>query len=438
MTDFDLATRFLLQLVVILMACRAVGWLGQTVGQAQVVCEMIAGVILGPSLFGLMAPEAFNWLFPNRTAAGSPHPSMSILYVFSQVGIVLYMFVVGMDFRLEVFAAKAKSAILVAVAGLAAPFALGFLAMLTFDARSLYGPGVSPYLGATFVGAAMCVTAFPVMARILYERGMASTPIGTLALSSGALADAAAWCLLAVILTAMKADPRIALYAIGGGAALVVIAILGRPVLARLERWTVRERGITPPIALTTLTLLMLCAWYSDTIQIFSVFGAFIFGAAMPRGMLSEGLKDKLGPVTNWILLPVFFVYTGLNTRVDQIDGARGVLLLLLVLVPAIAGKLVGCMVAARAGGESWRDAAIVGALMNSRGLMELVMLNIGIREGVIGTEMYTLLVVMAIVTTVLTTPLVAQLAPLSPRRSAHEAAEGRLQLQADGYSNKM
>lgn len=425
MTDFDLAVRFFLQLVVILMACRVVGWLGQKMGQAQVVCEMIAGVILGPSLFGLLAPDAFAWLFPTRTAAGAPHPSMSILYVFSQVGIVLYMFVVGMDFRLDVFAAKARSALLVAIAGLAVPFALGFFAMLTFDARSLYGPGMNPYLGASFVGAAMCVTAFPVMARILYERRMASTPIGTLALSSGALADAAAWCMLAVILTAMKSDPRIALYAIGGGTALVVAMVyLGRPALARLEGWTVREGGITPPIALTTLALLMLCAWYSDMIQIFSVFGAFIFGAAMPRGTLSEGLKAKLEPITNWILLPIFFVYSGLNTRVDQIDGLRGVLLLLLVLVLAITGKLVGCMLAARAGGESWRDSAVIGALMNSRGLMELVLLNIGMREGVIGTEMYTLLVVMAIVTTLLTTPLVARLTPIPPETRPHELPE--------------
>lgn len=417
MSDFDLAVRFFLQLVVILMACRVVGWLGQRMGQAQVVCEMIAGVLLGPSLFGLLAPDAFAWLFPTRTATGSPHPSMSILYVFSQVGIVLYMFVVGMDFRLDVFAAKAKSAILVAIAGLAAPFALGFLAMLSLDSRSLYGPGVNPYLGATFVGAAMCVTAFPVMARILYERRMASTPIGTLALSSGALADAAAWCMLAVILTAMKSDPRIALYAIGGGTALVVAMwFLGRPGLARLETWTIREGGITPPVALTTLALLMLCAWYSDVIRIFSVFGAFIFGAAMPRGTLSEGLKAKLEPITNWILLPIFFVYTGLNTRVDQIDGVRGWLLVVGVLILAITGKLVGCMVAARVGGQSWRDSAVIGALMNSRGLMELVLLNIGMREGVIGTELYTILVLMAVITTLITTPLVARWAPMPPK----------------------
>lgn len=412
--DVALAVRFFVQVATILAACRAFGWLGERfLGQTQVVMEMVAGVALGPSLAGMLAPEAQQWLFPKTLLVGEQtvrHPSMGILYVTSQVGLVLYMFLVGMEFDLRLLGQRVRGALAVSAAGIAVPFLLGASASLLLpDNGAFLGSGVSRAEGALYLGAAMCITAFPMLARMIRERGLAGTGLGTLALAAGAFDDATAWAVLAIVLASFKGEAEIALFAIGGGGLFVLSMLtLGRRLLLGLERWTVREGQMTPAISTAVLCLLMLAAFLTDAIGIYAVFGAFVFGMAMPRGVLSMQLEAGLTHVTGSLLLPIFFVYSGLNTQIGLLGAADKLGLTALLVLLAIAGKLGGCAIAARLSGEDWRTSLSVGLLMNARGLMELIILNIGLQQGVITPTLYTILVVMAIVTTLMASPLFA------------------------------
>ncbi len=411
MTDVALAVRFFLQLAVILLVCRAVGWFGRRyLGQTQVVMEMIAGVLLGPSLFGLLAPQTQAWLFPQTATVGAEtirHPSMSVLYVASQLGLVLYMFLVGLEFETSLLRQKARGAVSVSLSGILLPFALGVLASTWMREPGVYfSTSAKDWEGAVFMGAAMCITAFPMLARIISERGLAGTSMGTLALAAGATDDAMAWALLAVVLSSFTSTPAYALWAIGGGSAFLFAMLYLRPWFQRLETWTMREGGVNHSIAITTFAIVSLGAWFTDAIGIYAVFGAFVTGVCMPRGEFSKGIRIRIEYATSTLLLPLFFTYSGLNTKV-QLLGVGGVFTLAVVVILfAIVGKWVGCMVAARLSGESWRDASAIGVLMNARGLMELIILNIGLQHGVITPTLYTVMVLMAIVTTVMASPI--------------------------------
>lgn len=413
-TDVALAVRFFLQLAVILVACRVVGWVGRRyLGQTQVVMEMIAGVMLGPSLFGLMFPEAQAWLFPQTVEIGGTevkHPSMSILYVASQLGLVLYMFLVGLEFDVSLLKEKARGAIMVSLSGILLPFTLGVLASLMMHRNGTYfAPEVSIWEGAVFLGAAMCITAFPMLARIISERGLAGTTMGTLALAAGATDDAMAWAMLAVVLASFRNEAIIAVWAIGGGFVFaLVMATLGKRVFARLEQWTQREGDVTQTIAITAFAIVSLAAWFTDAIGIYAVFGAFVTGACMPRGKFAERIRYRTEFATSTLLLPLFFTYSGLNTQIQLIGTGDVLLMTGLVIAVAVIGKWVGCMLAARVAGETWHDANRIGVLMNARGLMELIILNIGLQFGVITPTLYTVMVMMAIVTTVMASPLFA------------------------------
>jgi Kef-type K+ transport system membrane component KefB len=413
LSPHDLTVRLFLQLAVILAACRLCGWLGRRVGQTQVVSEMVAGVLLGPSLFGLMAPEAQAWLFPKTlpaTASGSGamHPSMLILYALSQLGLVLYMFLIGMEFNHRLILGRIKHASLVSGAGIAVPLVLGGMAALTLRKDAdLFAAHVTPGAGALYLGAAMSITAFPMLARILHEKGVARTPMGTLALAAGSSDDAAAWCLLALVLSYLEGSWLIALLAIGGGGLYVLLMLtVGRPLLRRLERRAERDGGVQPGVLATALLVLMLAAFTTDAVGIYAVFGAFIAGVAMPRGRFTEGAIPHLDLLTTTFLLPVFFVYSGLNTQVALLDSAGLWLLAALLILLSIAGKGVACLVAARLSGEEWRESIAIGVLMNARGLMELIILNIGLQRGIITPTLFTIMVLMAIVTTLMTSPL--------------------------------
>ncbi|MBZ0214533.1 MAG: cation:proton antiporter, partial [Nitrospirae bacterium] len=299
MTDVALAVRFFLQLAVILLVCRAVGWFGRRyLGQTQVVMEMIAGVLLGPSLFGLLAPQAQSWLFPQTAIVGEAsirHPSMSVLYVASQLGLVLYMFLVGLEFETSLLRQKAKGAVSVSLSGIVLPFALGVLASTWMREPGVYfNESAKAWEGAVFMGAAMCITAFPMLARIISERGLAGTTMGTLALAAGATDDAMAWAMLAVVLSSFTSTPSYALWAIGGGALFLCFMLLARPLLQRLEAWTQREGTVTQPIAITTFAIVSLAAWFTDAIGIYAVFGAFVTGVCMPRGEFSKGIRLRV------------------------------------------------------------------------------------------------------------------------------------------------
>lgn len=410
-SDLHLAIHLFLQLIVILAACRVVGWLGKKLGQTQVVSEMVAGVFLGPSLLGVFFPEFQEWLFPKvYDLAGTTirHPSMSILYVVSQVGLVLYMFLVGIEFDASLLKKRAHGAFFVSISGIAAPFLLGgLLAFAMVREPDFFVRAVTPWQAALFLGAAMCVTAFPMLARIIVERGIAQTSMGTLALSAAAFDDAFAWALLAVVLAQYQGNAMIALLAIGGGTIYAVITLTGvKRIIAGLNGWTEREGRLTPPILTTVLCLLMLGAWITDSIGIYAVFGAFVMGIAMPRGILTERLKHHMELLTVGLLLPLFFVYSGLNTKITLINTWQLVGWALLVCLVASAGKGIACMLAAKATGEPWRESVAIGTLMNARGLMELIMLNIGLEKKVITPTLFTIMVLMAIVTTLMASPL--------------------------------
>jgi Kef-type K+ transport system membrane component KefB len=401
MSNFDLVLKLFFQLAVILAACRVVGFVGQRFfGQTQVVSEMVAGVLLGPSLLGLLAPELQEWVFPRA--------SMPVLYAISQVGLVLYMFMIGLEFDVGLILGRVRGAMMVSWAGIVVPLSLGALAgVLLRDQADLFASHVSVGTGALYMGAAMSITAFPMLARIIHEKGIARTRLGTLTLAAGASDDAMAWCLLAVVLSQLEGTATTALLTIGGSVVYVGLMLtVGRRLLAPLGRRVARDGRLVPTTMVTVLIVLMLSAWATDAIGIYAVFGAFIAGVAMPRGRFVEEVTANVDLLTTTFFLPVFFVYSGLNTRIGLLADVHMWMIALALLTMAIAGKGLACLAAARLAGEQWREAITIGVLMNARGLMELIILNIGLERGVITPTLFTMLVVMAIVTTLMASPL--------------------------------
>jgi Kef-type K+ transport system membrane component KefB len=400
MSNFDISVLFFLQLALILAVCRLVGWIAKYFGQPQVVAEMIAGVVMGPSLFGLLLPEWQQQLFPEATRG--------VLYTFSQVGLALYMFLIGLEFDTELIRHRLRSAASVSLAGILVPFALGCaLGSVLIRTTGFFNPEVAVWEGMFFLGASMSITAFPMLARIIHERGLVGTSLGTLALAAGSLDDAAAWCVLALVLASFQSDPSIAIYAIGGGL-LYAAGLL--TVGKRLLRWlgTVSEKAkeVDSTLLAIVLSLVMLGAWFTDRIGIYAVFGAFIMGAAMPRGFFAQEVQRLLVPLVRTFLLPTFFVYSGLHTRIGLVDSGWLWGITLVVILAACLGKGVACWAAARLNGEPPREALAIGALMNARGLMELIILNIGLERGIITPTLFTIMVLMAIVTTLMASPI--------------------------------
>ncbi|MDH3401966.1 MAG: cation:proton antiporter [Acidobacteriota bacterium] len=400
MTAAQLSVAFFLQMFFILAVCRLVGMAARKIGQPQVVGEMIAGVLMGPSLFGLVWPRAQQFLFPPD--------SLEVLYVGAQLGVGLYMFIVGIEFKTDLFRSRARSAAAVSLAGILVPFLLGAaLALWLIRVPGLIAESVDLHEAMLFMGASMAITAFPMLARIIYERGLTGTALGTLALAAGAIDDAVAWCVLAVVLASFGGGWGGAALAIGGGAAYaVIITLLGRRALAPLGTAAERHGDITPSVLAIVLMLFMFAAWGMDAIGIHAVFGGFLLGTAMPRGQFAAQLRRQLEPFAVVFLLPMFFTYSGLNTRLDMVNTWELLLIALVALAAAIGGKGVACWAAARLTGEDNRTALAVGTLMNARGLMELIILNIGLSKGVIGLPLFSIMVLMAIVTTLMASPL--------------------------------
>ncbi len=400
-TPGDFSIHFFLQLAIILITCRIVGKLGQKfLGQPQVVGEMIAGVILGPSLFGLF--------FPGAQAAVFPGPTKNVLYAGAQLGVGLYMFLVGTTLQLDHFQSKAKSAIGVSLAGIIAPFLIAAaITPFLLTVPGLFTPGISDANATLFMGACIALTAFPMLARIINERGLANTSLGTLSLTAGAFDDAVSWCVLAIVLATFGAGPGVAVLAIGGGIGYGAFIILfGRKLLSPLGRIVEREGEMSMTILGITLALFCLSAFIMDAVGIHAIFGGFILGTAMPRGLFVEELKKKVEPIAVVLLLPMFFTYSGLNTRMDMVNSGYLLLIALGILVASVIAKGVACYAAARLAGEDNRTALGIGALMNSRGLMELIIINIGLQKGIIGPTLFSMMVLMAIVTTMMASPL--------------------------------
>ena len=400
MTTAQLSVYFFLQIAVIITACQLVGRLAQKLGQPQVVGEMIAGVALGPSLLGWVWPELQRAVFPKET--------LGMLYVGGQLGVGMYMFLVGTEFRADHFRSRFRSAAAVSAAGILVPFVLAF-AMIPWlhGIPGLFAAKAKPMEAGLFLGAAIAITAFPMLARIIHERGLAGTPLGTLALTAGAVDDAAAWCILAIVLASFGGSWGGAYAAIGGGVAFALFMIfIGSRLLRGLARHVSPEVPLSPTMLATVLVLFALSAFAMDAIGIHAVFGGFVLGAVLPRGALTQKLREQLQPFVVIFLLPMFFTYSGLNTRMAVLFEPGILLAAGAILVASFCGKGLACWAAARLSGEAGRDAMAIGALMNARGLMELIIINIGLQAGVIEPGLFAVLVLMAIATTLMATPL--------------------------------
>lgn len=400
MSYTELALAFVQQLLLILIAAQVFGYLAKFIGQPKVVGEMIAGVVLGPSLFGLFFPELQQSIFIPDT--------MPMLYFGAQVGVGLYMFLVGLEFNTRFFREQGKSALSVSLAGMLVPFlAAVVLCIWLVDIPGLFAENISYGNATLFMGAAIAITAFPMLARIIYERGLSGTMLGTLALAAGAIDDAAAWCVLAVVLASF-----------GGGAMLAVKAIVGGSIYAFVmlrygSRWLtpladkVEQAGrMTGMHLLLVLVLWAMAAYAMEWVGLHAVFGSFLLGVAMPRGLLSEQIAVKLQKIVVFLLLPMFFTYSGLKTQLNVLASFEMFSIAMIILAASIFAKGVACWGAARLAGADNRTAMAVGALMNSRGLMELIIINIALKFGVIQQGLFSIMVLMAIVTTLMATPL--------------------------------
>ncbi|MDQ7911421.1 cation:proton antiporter [Phytohabitans sp. ZYX-F-186] len=399
MTPVELAPRFFIAVATILLFCKAVAWLLGKVGQPAVVSEMLAGVLLGPSLLGLLLPDVQDAIFPQ--------PLYPILYVVGQVGLVIFMFQAGYAFSQHRVTGLAGTAGAVSLAGVTAPLALGvLLVVLTNGHAPVLVDGVPLGVSAAFVGVALAITAFPMLARIITERGQAGTRHGSLALASGALDDVVAWIMLAFVLAVASGRTGPALVTLGGALLFVVIIWYGvRPAAAVL----MGERPLSGQARLLgTVALLFGIAWYTDEIGLYAVFGAFAVGAVMPHNERTDGVVGLLTPVCQIVFLPLFFTYSGLRTEFGLLGEPAVLLFAVGCIVVAIAGKFGACWTAARLRGEPNAVALRVGALMNARGLMQLIALNVGLEAGIVGPPLFTALVLVALVTTLMTTPLLS------------------------------
>ena len=424
MNNLHLAVQFFLQIAAILVFCRVVGSIAARCGQPQVVAEMLAGVLLGPSVFGLLWPSAQHWLFP-WDGSQTSRDTQSYLFPASQLGLALYMFVVGMEFRVDIVQKRLKSAIAVSVAGMATPFVLGVgLAWVFFHHTELFNKKTSLFEAMLFLGASMCITAFPMLARIIHFKKLAGTTMGTVALGAGALDDATAWCLLAVVLASFDQNWSHAWVNIVGGAIYVAVALLLiRPTLENFKSWLVKQQELTEAGLVIGLALMTLGAWFTDLIGLHAVFGAFVMGAAIPRGTMTRDLIGRIQPLTVALLLPLFFTYSGLNTKIDLLNTGFLWLMCAAVLAAAVLGKGVACWLAARATGISNREALGIGTLMNARGLMELIIINIGLQRGIISEQLFAVLVIMAVITTLMASPIFERLVGVGTYQPNSESA---------------
>jgi len=390
----------LVQLIVIVAATRIAGSLFCKIGQPSVIGEMVAGILLGPSLLGMVWPDTQGFLFPPS--------SMPALRLFSQVGVVLYMFLVGIDLDLGRLRQKADAAILVSHASIVVPFFLGTTLCLFIYTK--LAPANIPFAPfALFLGIAMSITAFPVLARIIDEQGLLGTFLGSTTIACAAVDDVTAWCLLAVVVAIAGASGL-------GGAALTVLLtfsfialmlLVVRPQTARFIDSANRHETESKGLVASVLIFAFASALVTEMIGIHALFGAFLAGAIMPaHARLRAFLRERLETFTTVLLLPLFFAFTGLRTQIGLLADVESWLLCLLIILVAIAGKFGGSTLAARWTGISWKDSMAIGVLMNTRGLMELIVLNIGYDMGILSPRIFAMMVLMALVTTFMAGPL--------------------------------
>ncbi|WTO33127.1 cation:proton antiporter [Streptomyces achromogenes] len=413
MSTTEMGPAFFLAVAVILIACRLVSRLLRPLGQPPVVGEMVAGVALGPSVLGLLSPGLEEAVFPDEIRP--------VLYVAGQVGLVVFMFLSGYEFRTDRLRSVGRTAVPVSAAGIVVPLVLGTsLAWAAHDAVDLYPDGISPSVGALFVGVTVAITAFPMMARIITERGLTKTRFGAVSLAAGALDDAVAWVLLAGVLSMAGSGAGTFLRAVVGTAGLAVfLGIFLRVRPSALER---ARRLTGEQMLLVTVLLLFLAAWYTDRIGLYAVFGAFSLGVVFPRDPVVTRAVEAVAPVSRIVFLPLFFAYSGLNTDFTLLSDGKLLLFTVICVAVAIISKFGACWATARLLGEPQAVALRVGTLMNARGLMQLIAINVGLSAGIASPALFGVLVIVALVTTVMTAPLLALLDHRDRGRRPEEA----------------
>jgi Kef-type K+ transport system membrane component KefB len=391
----------LTQIILIVLVSRLLGRVAQYLGQPQVIGEMIAGILLGPSLLGQVSPVVMDFFFPVT--------SMDTLKMFSQIGVILFMFLVGTEVELQRLLQKAHTAVLVSHASILIPFFLG-TSLSLFIYASMAPAGVTFMAFALFIGVAMSITAFPVLARIIEERGLTRTSLGNMSIGCAAVDDVTAWCVLAAVLAVVRAD--------GMASAVItllfvlifasVMLFLVKPILRRIVPAEQSSRSQYNSWAALILAFALACGLTTEVIGVHALFGAFLAGTIIPPGSLRTFCKERFEGVAAGLLLPLFFVFTGLRTQINLLTSVSLWTIAAAVIAAAVLGKLGGSMLAARWSGMNWRDSFALGALMNTRGLMELIVLNIGYDLGILSSEIFAILVLMAVATTLMTAPLLS------------------------------
>jgi len=392
----------ILQILVIVIFSRVLGRLMSLIGQPTVIGEIIAGIMLGPSLLGMYFPEVSSFLFPVE--------SLTNLQFLSQIGLILFMFIIGMELDMGIIKQRAKAALFISNTSIVVPYLLGLI--MAYFLYERFAPAGAEFISfALFMGIAMSITAFPVLARIVQERGITRTHVGTIAITSAAINDITAWGILAIVVAIANAGAIAgALITILLSLAFIALMILViKPLLERLAaNYTVQET-VSKTVVAAVFSVMLISAFITESIGIHALFGAFMAGVIMPQNVRFKAIMtEKMEDVSLVLLLPLFFVYTGLRTEIGLLNDKSLWTVALIVMVVAVAGKFFGSAIAARLTGQNWKNSLTVGALMNTRGLIELVALNIGYDIGILSPEIFTILVLMAIVTTFMTGPAMA------------------------------
>jgi K+:H+ antiporter len=406
--DAGTLAHVLLALTAVLITGRLLGLVFRYVGQPPVIGEVVGGILLGPSFLGWLWPAAAEVILPGSVAP--------FLAVIAQLGVILYMFLVGLELNASILRRHAHSAVAISHASIVAPFLLGALLALYLYPR-LSSSDVAFTNFALFLGVAMAITAFPVLARILSDRGLHKTPLGVIALSCAAVDDVTAWCLLAFVVGIAQAQVGDALLVLGFTVTYIAfVFVIVRPLAARFVGW-LDESDITPGVCAFVLAAVLLSSLATEIIGIHAIFGAFLLGAVIPHdSALTRVLTSRLQDLVTVLLLPAFFALTGMRTEIGLLSTWEHWLLCGLIILVATAGKVGGTLVSARLTGLGWRDAAALSALMNTRGLMELIVLNIGLEMEILSPTLFAMMVLMALGTTLATAPILQVMQP-QPKR---------------------
>lgn len=413
----------ILQILVIIVASRLLGWLMSLISQPTVIGEILAGIMLGPSLLGLFFPQINEFLFPVT--------SLGNIQFLSQIGLILFMFIIGMELDVGLLKKRAGSAVIISNASIIIPYALGV--SLAYFLYARFAPQETTFLAfSLFLGIALSITAFPVLARIVQERGLTQTPLGATVITCAAVDDVTAWGILALVV-AIANSSGISGAVITIGLSLVyilVMLLLVRPLLNKIaHKYTVRET-ISKQVVAVVLSTMLLSAYITEVIGIHALFGAFMAGVIIPDNVrFKQIMAEKIEDVSLVLLLPLFFVYTGLRTQIGLLNEPSLWLTGLIVVAVAVVGKFAGSAIAARFTGQTWKDSLLIGSLMNTRGLIELVALNIGYDIGVLSPEIFTILVLMALVTTFMTGPAMSLINYLFRKPETEQVVFGLLKV---------